>query len=223
MTQIIAFIPARKGSKSVRNKNLQKINGKSLVEHTINQAKKCKIFSRIILSSNSIKILKIGKKNKITTILRPDNLAKDHSRTETALLHMIEKLYKKNKKKLFIVILQPTSPLRKVQTIKKFISICVKNKYKNALSVSEMHNNIGVLKKDKKFIPIININKRRRQDRKRFIFENGSLYFCEKNKFLKEKKIFSNKWNFVVTEFYESIDIDETIDLKVSRLLYRKI
>ena len=223
MSDIIAFIPARKGSKAIRNKNLQKINGKSLVEHTINQAKKCKLFSRIILSSNSIKILQIGKRKKIMALFRPDNLATDHSTMETALMHMIKKLYKNNNKRLFIVILQPTSALRKVKTIKKFISICIKNKYQNALSVSEIQHNIGILKKDKKFTPLVNLNKRRRQNRKKFIFENSSLYFCEKNNFLKEKKIFANKWNFIMTEFYESIDINEISDLKVSRLLYKKI
>jgi len=59
---LIAFIPARKGSKSIKNKNLKLINKKSLVEITIDQAKKSNIFKKIILSSDSNKILNIGKK-----------------------------------------------------------------------------------------------------------------------------------------------------------------
>ena len=65
---LIAFIPARKGSKSIKNKNLKSINKKSLVEITIDQALKSKIFKKIILSSDSNKILDIGKKKKILTI-----------------------------------------------------------------------------------------------------------------------------------------------------------
>ena len=61
---LIAFIPARKGSKSIKNKNLKLINKKSLVEITIDQAIKSKIFKRVILSSDSKKILEIGKKKK---------------------------------------------------------------------------------------------------------------------------------------------------------------
>ena len=61
---LIAFIPARKGSKSIKNKNLKLINKKSLVEITIDQALKSKIFKKIILSSDSNKILDIGKKKR---------------------------------------------------------------------------------------------------------------------------------------------------------------
>ena len=64
MNNLIAFIPARKGSKSIKNKNLKLINKKSLVEITIDQAIKSKIFKRVILSSDSKKILEIGKKKK---------------------------------------------------------------------------------------------------------------------------------------------------------------
>ena len=64
MNNLIAFIPARKGSKSIKNKNLKLINKKSLVELTIDQAIKSKIFKRVILSSDSKKILEIGKKKK---------------------------------------------------------------------------------------------------------------------------------------------------------------
>ena len=59
---IIAFIPARKGSKSIKNKNLRKINNKTLIEITIDQAKKTKIFKDIILSTDSHSMINIGKK-----------------------------------------------------------------------------------------------------------------------------------------------------------------
>ena len=69
-SKTICFIPARKGSKRVKDKNLRKINNKTLIEITINQAKKTRLFSDILLSSDSSKILKIGKKLKITSIMR---------------------------------------------------------------------------------------------------------------------------------------------------------
>ena len=124
----IAFIPARKGSKSVKYKNLKRINNKTLVEISIITAKKCKIFDQIILSSDSEKIIDIGKKHKISTVIRPKNLSSDKSSTESALIHALNSFNNENDAN--IVILQPTSPLRKVKTIKKFYNFCVKKKSK---------------------------------------------------------------------------------------------
>ena len=69
---LICFIPARSGSTRLKNKNLKKINKLSLIEITINQAIKSKLFKKknIILSSDSSKILNLGKKFGITCIKR---------------------------------------------------------------------------------------------------------------------------------------------------------
>ena len=142
MSNTIAFIPARKGSKSIKNKNLKLINNKSLVELTINQAKKSKLFKKIILSSDSRTIINLGNRKKILTILRPKQISSDKSLTDEALLHAVnylylQKIYFKN-----IVILQPTSPLRKLNTIKKFLKICLNKKFTHALTVSKLDHNI---------------------------------------------------------------------------------
>ena len=59
---LVALIPARSGSKRLKNKNILKLNGKPLIAHTINYAKKAKIFDKIILSTESKKYAEIGKK-----------------------------------------------------------------------------------------------------------------------------------------------------------------
>lgn len=217
----IAFIPARKGSKSVKYKNLKRINNKTLVEISIITAKKCKIFDQIILSSDSEKIIDIGKKHKISTVIRPKNLSSDKSSTESALIHALNSFNNENDAN--IVILQPTSPLRKVKTIKKFYNFCVKKKIKNALSVSSIDHNISKVNLKKLFNAIGPINLRRRQDREKFIFENGNLYFCKKKRVLKEKKIYNKIWNYFETDVYESLDINNHRDLNISKYLYGKI
>ena len=83
-TKIIAFIPARGGSKSIKNKNLKKLGKKNLVEIAINQALKSKLFSKIVLSSDNNSILKVGKKYKnIERFRRPSSISRDASKTET--------------------------------------------------------------------------------------------------------------------------------------------
>ena len=93
--KIFAFIFARGGSKGLKNKNLKVFDGETLVGRTINQAKKSKLFKKVILSSDSNKILTEGKKKNIFTIKRPNRLATSKSPEMYAWIHAIKFLKKK--------------------------------------------------------------------------------------------------------------------------------
>lgn len=215
--KIICFIPARKGSSRVVNKNLKQINGKTLVEITILQALKSKIFKEIILSSDSNKILKIGKKLNIKIIKRSKKNSTNKSTTDEALFETLSN-YKNDYD--FIVILQVTSPLRKISTIKSFINHCLKNKLQCCLSVTEISENIS-FPSNSLFLPLSK-NRVRSQDKKPFLLENGLIYFISKKFFMKNKKIFiNNKCNIFITEKYESIDINNKKDYIIAKKLYK--
>ena len=217
--KIIAFIPARGGSKSIINKNLKKINEQSLVQITLKKAIKSKLFKNIVLSSNNNKILKEGKKFKVVNIFkRPNRISSDKSTTESAISHY---LLNSNFDAEYLVVLQPTSPLRKIKTVINFVNHCVKNRYTNCLSVTLKKEHISRVKKY--FKPLESVKIRRRQNRKGFLVENGMLYFIKINDFLKKKKIFSKKWNYYITDEYESIDINNYKDLQIAKLIYNKI
>ena len=70
MIRITCLICARKGSKGLKNKNIKKLNGKPLIEWTFNLAKKIKLFDKIILSTDSEKIINIAKKKKLKYLLK---------------------------------------------------------------------------------------------------------------------------------------------------------
>ncbi len=124
-SKTICFIPARKGSTRLKNKNLRKINNVSLTEITINQAKKSGVFKDIILSSDSNLILDIGRKLKISCHKRNKLNSTKYSTTDSALLETIKKIkYQYDN----IIILQVTSPLRNFKTIKNFLNFCIKKK-----------------------------------------------------------------------------------------------
>jgi CMP-N-acetylneuraminic acid synthetase len=215
--KIICFIPARKGSSRVVNKNLKQINGKTLVEITILQALKSKIFKEIILSSDSNKILQIGKKLNIKSIKRSKKNSTNKSTTDEALF---ETLSNHKNDYDFIVILQVTSPLRKISTIKSFINHCLKNKLQCCLSVTEISENIS-FPSNYLFLPLSK-NRVRSQDKKPFLLENGLIYFISKKFFMKNKKIFiNNKCNIFITEKYESIDINNKKDYIIAKKLYK--
>ena len=124
--KVIAIVLARGGSKSIKNKNLKKINNKPLLEWTINNCKKSKLIHQTWLSSDSQKILNYGIKNKINVIKRPAQFATDKASSESAWLHAIKFL--ENKKINFDTVIapQPTSPIRGKndfdEAIKKFFT-----------------------------------------------------------------------------------------------------
>jgi CMP-N-acetylneuraminic acid synthetase len=216
--KILCFVPARKESTRLINKNLKKIKGKSLVEITLLQAIKSKIFEDIVLSSDSEKILKIGSKLKITCIKRSKKKSNSKATTDSALL---ETLSKYNGEYDYVVLLQVTSPLRKISTIKLFVNYCLKNKLQNCLTVNEITENIAYPNKNY-FFPLKK-ERQRTQDKKPYLMENGLIYFFSKLQFLKHKKIFfRKKWNIFITDKYESIDINTKKDYIICKKLAEK-
>lgn len=218
-SKTICFIPARKNSKRIKDKNLKKIADMSLTEIAIKQAKESGIFKDIILSSDSKKILNLGKKYKITCFKRSKKNSGSRSRTDSALKETVLKIKDDYDN---IVILQVTSPLRRIATIKKFTSFCVKKKLNYCLTVSKISNNIGKFKKN--FFNPLNKKRQISQKRRPYIFENGLIYFISRKKFIENYKIFPKKnWNYFLTNKYESMDINTNDDYFVCKLLYNKL
>jgi CMP-N,N'-diacetyllegionaminic acid synthase len=209
---IIAFIPARAGSKRIKNKNLRKIEGQSLVAITIKTAIDSKVFKEIYLSSNSNKILSEGKKLKINTVERDEKYSDNKVTMDKTLLDFIIKNKIKNS---YIVILQPTSPLRTTQTIKSFVNYSINKKLKKCLTVSIMQEQIGIL--GKYFRPLHNYGIRNSQSRIKYIFENSLMYFLDVKHFLKTKNIYDKNWSYFITNKYESIDINDIEDYKFTK------
>ena len=224
----LCTICARSGSKGVPNKNIKKIEGKPLIQHTIEQAKKSKIFSDIIVSSDCKKILKIAEKLGVHTLKRTNQLSKDFVGKVDVIRDAAIKAQKMLDKKFDNVIdLDVTSPLRQVSDIhnsfKKFqngnyqnlITGCVarKNPYFNMIEIKK--NVLSISKRTNK-----KIYSRQKSPQ---VFEMNASIYIWKNKAL------MNKSNLVTskTAFYEmpeerSIDIDTMLDWKIVSSLMEK-
>ena len=220
---VLGIIPARGGSKGIKNKNLKKIKGKTLIEYTISEAKKSKLINDIYVSTDSNKIINIAKKNKINFIKRPKELSKDHSKTIDAIKH-VTKFYKKkfNFFPDYIIILQPTSPLRKSFHIDKALNKIFRNKSSDSL--------VSCIKIKHNFNPesLMQINKNgnlvfkktllRRQDKKQYYARNGAaIYIIKYPIYL--KKIFGKNTIPYIMDTNSSLDIDDIDDLKYFRKL----
>ena len=123
--KVLAVIPARGGSKDIKNKNLLKIDNKSLVSIAISKAKKSKYISKIALTSDDEKILKEGKKSDLEyCIKRPNKYATDKASIFKTIKHTVE-WFDKNHNWCpdIIAIILPTTPLRPLW----HIETCLKN------------------------------------------------------------------------------------------------
>ena len=226
---ILAIIPARGGSVGLKNKNMYPLNGRPLLFYTLNAAKKAKLIDRVIVSSDSKKILNFSKKNLVEVIRRPKKISGTKSTTHEAIIHCLNFL-KKNKNYVpdIIIILQPTSPLRNYKHINKAIEIFLKDKKATSLvsCVKVPHNFHPMsLMKESKERYLVNFLKRkkfifRRQDKGLLFARNGAAIYIVKyehvNKFLFGGKII----NFTMNED-DSIDIDSLADIKIAKKILK--
>ena len=115
--KVLAIIPARGNSKSIKNKNLVKLNKKTLIHHLFDKLKKSKKINQIYCSTDSKKIINHCKKIGLDYEIRDKKFAKDNSNISDYLYYIL-------KKKFFdiIILAQPTSPFINVKKIDKMIA-----------------------------------------------------------------------------------------------------
>lgn len=152
---IPCVILARKNSKGLKDKNIKKLNGISLIEHSILYAKKSKLVSDIIVSTDDLRIKKISEKYKCFTIYpRPKKFSQDFSKSEPAIKHALENFIKIKGKIDIYAYLQVTEPVRPKNMLDKCIKNLIINKsIESSFAGFLMHKNFWI-KRQKKFIKL---------------------------------------------------------------------
>ena len=142
--QTWVFIPARAGSKKIKDKNIKKLNGLPLIYYPLNTAKKLKFIKKIIFSSDSKKYHKIANKYaNIESHFRSSKTSKDFSTDyEVFKEYVVHKIKNKEKIPEFFLHLRPTTPLREISTLNKIYHYFLKNKknFSSLRSVTELEN-----------------------------------------------------------------------------------
>ncbi len=138
----VALIPARSGSKRLPNKNVKGLRNKPLIAYSIEQAKKSKIFSEIIVSTDSEEIAQMARDYGASApILRPRVFASDSSPDIEWVLHALENMVSINVDKIeFMALLRPTSPLRSSSTIAKALDLLKDSTWADSLRAMEITN-----------------------------------------------------------------------------------
>jgi CMP-N,N'-diacetyllegionaminic acid synthase len=225
---MICVVPARKGSKGLKNKNIAKLNNIPLILHTIKTAQKSKKISTILLSTDDERIIKLCKHEDKLLILfkRPKKLSRDNSSSIDVYLHAI-KMYEKLKKKKVIdfCAMLPTHPIRSYKEIDEGIKMFYKKKAKYLITVKELSPlNFQFRIKNNKIWPYkkIKMSVQNRQKLHRNFSPNGSLYVFN-HKALKASRTFMTKdtYAFLQTKT-PSFDIDTLEDLNLVKKYLEK-
>ena len=222
--KILCIIPARKGSKGLKNKNFQLFNGKRLLSYPLSLSNKLKIIDHVVFTSDSNQYLNYVKKNfNCETIKRSKKLSNDNSKIRN-VIKFILKYLKKKKSQVFdiILMLEPTSPLTSKKDILKAIKILERqyNKVDSVCPVVEInkYNPVFSMKLKKNFFSNkIMPNNIHRQDDKTF-FLSGNFYLSKVSSFIKNNGFYSKKtYAYIVDKKYYT-DIDDKLDFKLAEI-----
>lgn len=224
--KILAVIPARGGSKGISQKNIREVGGKPLIAWTIKEAKKSRYLDRIILSSDNEEIIQVAKKYGCDVpFIRPSDLAKDETPGVSVLLHAIEMLDDYD----YVVLLQPTSPLRSVDDIDGCITTCINKKLKSLVTITIAEKSpYWMFTKDSSNLlqPILKHSSNtlitRRQDLPVYFTLNGAINICDCEWLKENKKLITETTYGYEMPRSRSIDIDTLFDLKICTLLLKE-
>jgi len=216
----LAIIPARGGSKGLPRKNIRSLLGKPLIAWTIEQALKSKYLDEVIVSTEDKEISEIAKKfGAKIPFLRPIELAQDDTPTFDVIKHAVE-FYKENLNKEFdyIVLLEPTSPLRDREDIDKAIAKIAESEeiYDSLVSLGKVHlehPSIMKLIKGNYVIPYSqDKNFTRRQELDDVYFPYGVVYISKTDKLMRYKTFYQDRTGFYLIERWQCYEIDDIYD-----------
>ena len=219
----LAIIPARIGSKRIKEKNIKFFFGKPVIYYSIKAAKQCGLFSKIIVTTDSLKVSKIAKKYGAEVFLRSKKLSNDSTMLSPVLYDLLKKKEYSNEN--YVCCLYATAPLINYQDLKRSFLKMKKSKIKSCHSVTEFDfpvsrslnfSNSLISFKYKKFRDTPS------QKTPRIVHDAGQFFWLEINSFLKSKNLFPKKTLGYFIDKDKTQDIDTKHDWELALYKYKK-
>ena len=218
---VLGIIPARSGSKGIPNKNLRELAGRPLLAYTVEAARVSGVFDRVVLSTDSKTIAELGRTLGLEVpFMRPAELAADDTPMLTVLQHAVMALEEKGWRADIVVLLQPTSPLRKPEHIVEAVKLLKSKNCDSVVSVIEIPPLLapqkalrlqdGVLKfwqSDGKEIT-------RRQQLESSFAREGTVYAFRRNVLMEKGSIYGDSCLPLLLQPEESLSLDSAEDWK---------
>lgn len=225
---VLGIIPARGGSKGLKNKNLVKLNNFPLIYWPIKALKKSKHVDNFILSTDSKKISRVANRFSCKTpFFRPKSISKDNSSSIELIIHALKYYKNQNINYDYVVLLEPTSPLTTYFDIDKAIKMLHKKRsiadsivgisknINHHPSFNYKINNKGLIKFNKKTYS------QRRQNLIDNFFLDGSLYISKVSSIFKSRTFYHNKTLSFITPKWKSFELDDKVDLIILNSLMK--
>lgn len=212
--RILGIIPARAGSKRIPNKNLRILGDKPLIEWTVAEALDSRGLTDVIVSTDSEQIAELALALNVgSPLIRPAELASDSASILDVVLHALA-FYQGYD---YIMVLQPTSPLRRVEHIDAAIDLCVNNGLKSLISVTESRkpSNFFVKTRSGGDLGLAKI-KDKQGDRFRTELINGALYLASVDYILERKQLYGPGSYVYRMPEENSVDIDDEFDWQLA-------
>lgn len=227
---ILALIPARGGSKGLPGKNIKELCGKPLIGWSIEAARQSAFVDRVLVTTDCEEIKAVSEKEGADVpFLRPKYLAEDQATSFDAVVHALNWLKEtENYTPDFLLLLQPTSPLRTTEDIDRAITKLFEKNAKGIISVCHVAHHpwwSNTLPADGSMANFIRpeIKNKRRQDLPQFYQLNGAIYIAEVGYFIKNQGFLGSGTYAYVMPSERSVDIDYLEDFYLAEMMMERV
>lgn len=226
--KLLVLIPARGGSKGIPQKNIRPLADKPLIAYTIDAAQQSACIERIIVTTDDSQIAGIARQwGAECPFLRPPHLAQDDTPGIAPVIHAIKWLEEhQSYRPDYVVLLQPTSPLRESQDITAAYQLALKNNADAVVSVSAAENHpywTKTLNQDGRLKNFLDTDEQYqcRQDLPAVYALNGAIYIVRRDVLLAEETFLPEKTYGYVMQPERSLDIDTQWDFHLAELIMK--
>lgn len=223
-SRILVVIPARGGSKGLPGKNIKLLNGKALLNYTIDAAREIFIDEDICVSSDDAGIIQSTEEYGLKVpFLRPDILSTDVAGSTDVLLHALDYYERQGKVYDIVILLQPTSPFRNGQHIREALAL-YEQELDMVVSVTESHSASVICHENMNGYIELTLNKEagRRQTMNYYEY-NGAIYIINVLSLRRKKQLRFEKVRKYVMDKKSSLDIDDIWDFKFAEMLIQNM
>lgn len=224
--KVLALIPARGGSKGIKDKNIYDINGKPLIAYSIIAAQNSKYVDDVVITTDSEKIKGVAESYGANVpFLRPAELASDNSKTIDAVVHATNTLKELERDYDILLLLQPTCPLRTTEDIDNSLELFVSKGCVALVSVNKVKEHPILMRKineDGMMDNLLNLPSTiRRQDMPPIYKVNGSIYINLVKELSNDTSLNDNPLAYI-TDDEHSVDIDDLEDIERVKNILRE-
>ena len=225
---ILGVIPARGGSKGLARKNILQLAGKPLIAYTIEAALGASLLARVVVSTEDDEIARVSRQyGAQVPFFRPHDLAGDESSIYSVLIHAVRWLEEhENWCADYILLLQPTSPLRKAEDIDGSIALALEKDADGVVSLYEARPHPYQTKRlteDGRILQFISLTKAidRRQELPPVYAVNGAIYLVKRSVLLEQETFYTERTYAYLMPPERSLDIDSRWDFHLAELVLR--